>query len=194
MVIINSIIHIEGSPYLPSIIYKGDDMMNKEIWKDISGYEGLYQVSNLGNIRKIWKFKTIMCKPSSDSHGYKQIVLTKDKKRKSYKVHRLVALTFINNPNNYEEVNHKDENKTNNKIDNLEWCDRKYNCNYGNRNYKCTRHRLHRIQQYNKENNLIGEYPSLKEAEKVTGIKYQSISSCCRNIKKSAGGYKWKYC
>lgn len=169
-------------------------MMNKEIWKDIPNYEGLYQVSNLGYIKKIWKSKDTICKPSFDSHGYKQIVLTKNNKRKLYKVHRLVALAFINNPNNYEELNHKDENKTNNEVSNLEWCDRKYNCNYGNRNYKCTRHRLHRIAQYNKQNDLVGEYPSLKEAEKITGIKYQNISSCCRNIKKSAGGYIWKYC
>lgn len=166
----------------------------KEIFKDIKGYEGLYQISNLGNVKRIKKENYILCKPSKDSRGYKQIVLTKDKKRKSFKVHRLVALAFIDNINNYKEINHKDENKLNNNVTNLEWCTRKYNCNYGNRNYKCTRHRLHRIAQYNKQNDLVGEYPSLKEAEKITGIKYQNISSCCRNIKKSAGGYIWKYC
>ena len=168
--------------------------MVDEIWKDIPEYEGLYQISNLGDIRRIWKTKTTKCKPSLDSHNYKQIVLTKNKIRKSYKVHRLVALVFIENPNNYEEINHKDENKQNNCINNLEWCDRKYNCNYGNRNYRCTRHRLQRIQQYDKANNLVGEFPSLKEAEKVTNIKYQNISRCCRNQRKSAGGYIWKYC
>ena len=168
--------------------------MVDEIWKDIPEYEGLYQISNLGDIRKIWKTKKTICKPSFDNKNYKQIVLTKNKKRKSYKVHRLVALTFLSNPNNYEEVNHKDENKQNNFVDNLEWCTSKYNCNYGTRNYRCTKHRLHRIQQYDKKNNLIGEYSSLKEAEKITNIKYQQISSCCRNLRKTAGGYIWKYC
>lgn len=157
--------------------------MVKEEWKDILDYENIYQISNYGRVKRICKTKSVVCKPSNDSHGYKQIVLTKKGKKKSFKVHRLVAQAFIPNLNRYEEVNH-----------NLEWCDRKYNCNYGERNYKCTKHRLHRIQQYNKENNLIGEYPSLKEAEKVTGIKYQNISSCCRNVQKSAGGYIWKYC
>lgn len=166
----------------------------KEIWKDIPNYEGIYQVSNLGNIRKIWKTKTTLCKPSYDSHKYKQIVLTKDKKRKSYKVHRLVALAFIPNPNDYSEINHIDENKQNNNVKNLEWCSRIYNCNYGDRNYRCTRHRLRRIQQYDMQNNLVGEYQSLQEAEKITNINYQSISCCCRKIQNTAGGYIWKYC
>lgn len=79
-------------------------------------------------------------------------------------------------------------------ISNLEWCTLQYNCNYGSRNYRCTRHRQHRVQQYNKQNDLLGEYLSLKEAEKITKVKYQQISSCCRNKQKSAGGYIWKYC
>jgi hypothetical protein len=168
--------------------------MVDEVWKDIKGYEKRYQVSNLGNVRKIWKTKITICNPSCDSNGYKQIVLTKNGKRKSYKVHRLVAMEFIPNPNNDKEINHKDENKQNNFVENLEWCTHLYNSNYGTRNYRCTRHRLKRIQQYDKTNNLVGEYPSLKEAEKVTNIKYQCISQCCRNIIKSAGGYIWKYC
>ena len=169
-------------------------MNDKEIWKDIKGYEGLYQISTNGDIKRVWKSKETICKPSLDSNGYKQITLTKNKKRKSYKIHKLVAITFINNKNNYKEINHKDENKLNNNVNNLEWCTRKYNCNYGNRNYKCTRHRIHKVGQYDLQNNLINTYSSLQDAERITGIKYQNISSCCRNIKKSSGGYIWKYC
>ena len=169
--------------------------MVNEIWKDIPNYENIYQVSNLGNIKKIWKAKTTICKPSFDSNGYKQIVLTKNKKRKSYKVHKLVALTFLSNFNNYEQINHKDENKTNNCVNNLEWCTRLYNINYGTRNYRCTKHRLHKVKQINvKTNKIVKIYNSLQEAEMETKIKYQNISSCCRNKQNTAGGYIWKYC
>lgn len=173
---------------------KNEDLSIKEEWKDIKNYEGLYKISNLGRVKKINKSNIIICKPSIDTSGYKQIVLTKNEKRKSYKIHRLVAVAFIPNSNNLPQINHKDENKLNNDVSNLEWCTLQYNCNYGSRNYRCTRHRQHRVQQYNKQNNLVGEYPSLKEAEKITKIKYQLISSCCRNKQKSAGGYIWKYC
>ena len=168
--------------------------MDKEIWKDIVGYEGLYQISSFGNVRRLWKSKPILCKPSSDSHGYKQIVLTKDKKRKSYKVHRLVALAFIDNPNNYEEINHKDESKINNKIDNLEWCDHIYNSNYGTRGYRCTKHFCKKVQQIDMNGNIVRIYNSMQNAEKETNIKNQNISKCCRNKQKTAGGYIWKYC
>lgn len=173
---------------------KKEELLIKEEWKDIKNYEGLYQISNLGRVKKINKSNIIICKPSIDTSGYKQIVLTKNKKRKSYKIHRLIAQAFIPNPNNLPQINHKDENKLNNDVSNLEWCTLQYNCNYGSRNYRCTRHRQHKVQQYNKQNNLVREYLSLKEAEKITKIKYQQISSCCRNKQKSAGGYIWKYC
>lgn len=173
---------------------KNEGLLIEEKWKDIKNYEGLYQISNLGRVKKINKSNIIICKPSIDTSGYKQIVLTKNKKRKSYKIHRLIAQAFIPNPNNLPQINHKDENKLNNDVSNLEWCTLQYNCNYGSRNYRCTRHRQHRVQQYNKQNNLVREYLSLKEAEKITKIKYQQISRCCRNKQKSAGGYIWKYC
>ena len=175
-----------------------------EIWKDIPGYEGLYQVSNLGNIKNInrcfndkkgrkYIVKEIICKPSIDTSGYRQIVLTKNKNRKSHKVHRLVAMAFIPNPNSLPQINHKDENKQNNNVDNLEWCTQEYNCQYGTRPYRCAVHFNHKVKQYfnGKE---INEYSSLKEASKKTNIKYQGISKCCRNKQKTAGGYEWKYC
>lgn len=176
----------------------------KEIWKDVPNYEDLYQISNLGRIKtknKLGKDRlqrcyiknSIICSPNLDSSGYKQIVLSKNKKRNTHKIHRLVAQAFIPNPNNYPCINHKDENKLNNYVDNLEWCTHLYNCNYGSRTYRCTRHRLHKVRQLDLYNNVINEYNSLQEAEKCTGIKYQGISACCRNIQKSSGGYIWQY-
>ena len=175
----------------------------KEIWKDIKGYEGLYQVSNLGNIKTLQKeikckknsylSKEKICKPSLDSSGYRQIVLTKNKIRKSFKVHRLVAQAFIPNPNNLPQINHKDENKQNNYIENLEWCTNLYNSRYGTRPIRCSKHLEKKVKQI-KNNKVIKKYNSLKEAEQNTNIKYQEISACCRKIIKTAGGYKWKYC
>lgn len=105
-----------------------------EIWKEIEGYAGLYEVSNWGNIRSL-KFGRKL-NPAVNSSGYKLISLSKEGKSKSFSVHRLVAEAFIPNSNNYPCINHKDENKTNNHVGNLEWCTQKYNCNYGNYNKK----------------------------------------------------------
>lgn len=116
-------------------------MINSEMWKDISGYEGLYQISSTGKIKGLPRvtvqnqiLKERMLVPNVLNNGYLQITLYKDGKHKSFLVHRLVANAFIPNPENLPEVNHKDENKTNCNIDNLEWCTRKYNLNYGTRN------------------------------------------------------------
>lgn len=107
--------------------------MIEEIWKDIPEYEGLYQISNLGRVRHINKYKHILYQ-KVDSYGYNAVILCKNGKIKYYRVHRLVGMSFIPNPNNYPFINHKDECKTNNIVDNLEWCDNKYNCNWGTRN------------------------------------------------------------
>ena len=107
-----------------------------EIWKDIKGYEGLYQVSNMGRIKSLNYRRTgeeglLSGKPNSG--GYLIVNLSKNKKRKSFYIHKLVAENFLPNPKNLPEVNHIDENKENNTVYNLEWCDRKYNNNYGSR-------------------------------------------------------------
>ena len=104
-----------------------------EIWKDIEGYEGLYQVSNYGNVRSLNYAKAGKVKELKQGNwrGYKNVDLWKNGKGKSFKVHRLVAQAFIENPNEYLCVNHKDENKQNNHVSNLEWCTHKYNSNYG---------------------------------------------------------------
>lgn len=118
-------------------------IMQNEIWKDIPNYEGLYQISNLGNVKRVLFVNNIttkpqnkILKPTSNGNGYLIISLHKNGKRKNYYIHRLVAETFLNNPNNYNEINHKDFNKKNNKVDNLEWCCRQYNVNYSINNMK----------------------------------------------------------
>ena len=177
--------------------------MNKEIWGDIPNYEGLYQASNSGRIKSLDKIvndnggkllvKGRILKPSIDDKGYLQIVLTKNGKRKSYKIHRLIALTFISNPNKLLEVNHKNEIKLDNRVENLEWCTHKYNCNYGTRNYRCTKHRNHKVIQFDLFGTYIKTYNSLKEAEQQTNIKYQNIYACCINKIKQTKGYIWRY-
>ena len=117
-------------------------MESVEIWKDIVGYEGLYQVSNKGNVKRIEHedfkcrqgyrvFKERMLKPFKNFRGYMKVGLHKGNKKKDVFVHRLVAEAFIENPCNYPQVNHKDEDKTNNCVANLEWCTNLYNTNYG---------------------------------------------------------------
>ena len=109
-----------------------------EIWKDIKNYEGIYQINNFGKIKSAYKkgnnCNNKILKVSYTYNGYERVGLSKNNKTKKYLVHRLVAETFIPNPNNYPCINHKDENKQNNNINNLEWCTRSYNINYGNRN------------------------------------------------------------
>ena len=105
----------------------------KEIWKDIPEYEGLYQVSNLGNVRSLNYNRTgeIKLLKQGNVNGYKVVILYKDGKKKNYLVHRLVAIAFLPNPNNLPIINHKDENPSNNNVNNLEWCTQAYNTNYG---------------------------------------------------------------
>lgn len=115
-----------------------------EQWKDIEGYEGLYQVSNLGNVKSLnrtsikegrdYRVKEKILKTFLCSSGYPTVVLSNNGKKETLMVHRLVALHFIPNPHKYEQINHKDENKNNNNVDNLEWCTAEYNDNYGSRN------------------------------------------------------------
>lgn len=112
-----------------------------EEWRDIKGYEGLYQISNLGRVKSLrdnhGNYREKILNPSNRK-GYLIVSLCRKGRKREFKVHRLVALHFIDNPNNYSQVNHKDENKENNRVDNLEWCTPKYNSNYGTRTQRAS--------------------------------------------------------
>lgn len=116
----------------------------EEIFKDIDGYEGIYAVSNYGRVYNC-KRKRFLSTPKSRKKKYVDVVLTKNGIGKSFKVHRLVATAFIPNPNNYPIVNHKDEDPTNNMVDNLEWCTNRYNLDYGSAPDQRTREKIERF-------------------------------------------------
>ena len=171
-----------------------------EHWKAIAGYEGLYEVSDLGRVKSLWNGKEKILKPGKNTWGYLKVVLYKDGHGKTITVHRLVAEAFIQNPNNLETINHKDEDKTNNVASNLEWMSIKDKINYGTHNKRVSEARLNhpafskKVQMFDKKTGeLLATFPSTNEAGRVTGIANQSISKCCNEKLKSAGGYVWKY-
>ena len=198
----------------------------EEIWRDIKGYEGKYQISNTGKVksleRTVWDsrgcYRTVperILKAQDNGVGYLYIVLCKNGKGKLFYVHRLVGQAFIENPEGYTELNHKDENKQNNCMENLEWCSRSYNLSYNERAKKAGKKAGKKVAEklkgrklpeeqikkmskpvigINKVNGLIVEFPSTKEAERQTGIPHQNIGKCCNGKGyKSAGGYYWIY-
>lgn len=173
----------------------------EEEWRDIAGYEGIYQVSNLGRIKSLGNDKSRkekILKPVNNSDGYPQVTLYKNRKREQVSVHRLVADTFIQNPDNLPQVNHKDENTKNNRVDNLEWCTPKYNSNYGTHNERIAKSLINRKGRSKPilcvETGVI--FQSAMEAERHTGANSHHITKCCRGKYgyKTSGGYHWKYC
>ena len=138
-------------------------------------------------------------KQRNNKKGYKIVYISSHSKDKSFFVHRLVALTFIPNPYNLPKVNHKDENKTNNNLENLEWCSIKYNNTYGTRLERCAAKQLNRkdksrpVKQFTKDGVFIKEYPSMHEVERQTGFYYSHIGRCCKGRSKSSYGYIWRY-
>ena len=152
--------------------------------KNIKGYEGLYGITTEGDV---WSYRRKkFLKPGVNNDGYLYINLSKNGKYKSYTIHRLVAEAYIPNPENLPEINHKDENKTNNCLQNLEWCDHKYNINYGTRNEKLKKP----ILQYDLDGNFIKEWESAADVGKK--VK-SSICHCLNGDQKTAYGYKWVY-
>ena len=168
-----------------------------EQWKPIKGYEGLYEVSSLGKIKSLSRWKQNhsklnyveekILKPGFNGK-YHHVFLSKNGKSKTYLIHKLVAIHFIPNPNNLPQINHIDENKLNNNVNNLEWCTQKYNCNYGKRN-DCLRKR---IGQYDLQGNFIKEWQGMRVAAKDLNICYSSIYKCCKGQVKRAGNYIWR--
>lgn len=160
----------------------------KEIWKEIENYEELYWVSNIGRV----KSKRKILKPTKGE--YLKVGLSKNGIQTTKYIHRLVAETFISNPNNLKQINHKDENKYNNKVDNLEWCTQQYNMNYGCRNEKVSKNQSkYKIIQMDKNNNIIKIWDNIWELTHNTNFKKDNISCCCRGKYKTAYGYKWEY-
>lgn len=163
-----------------------------EVWKDIDVYEGLYQVSNLGNVKSLnynHTSKERILKPGANTKGYLKVTLCKDRKVNDYSIQQLVADAFIPNPNGYSCVNHKDENKLNNCVDNLEWCSHKYNANYGTRNKRIAEKLS--IPVYCLELDKI--FTSAKEACRITGVHQGNITLCLKGKRNTAGGYHWAY-
>lgn len=166
-------------------------MTLEETWKDIKGYEGLYQVSNFGMVKSLNYNGTKeekLLKNKVESSGYIRLCLMKNGKRKSVLLHRLVAEAFLENPENKKEVNHKDGNKENNNVDNLEWVTPSENI----------LHRFRVLKQQNKTKSVIciemnKKYKSIIEASRETKVARQNIGKCCRGEIKTAGGYSWRY-
>ena len=164
----------------------------KEIWKDIKDYEGHYQVSNLSRVKSIKFGKERILKPVTDRHGYSLVGLWKNNKQKTYKVHRLVAEAFIPNPYNLPQVNHKDENPLNNNVNNLEWCNSKYNCNFGTRIERISKRRSKTVLQYDLEGNFIREWKSTAECGR-NGFNQAHVAACCQGKLKKHKDSIWRY-
>lgn len=187
-----------------------EDFSN-EIWKPIVDYEGLYEVSSLGRVRSVDRVvrgnyghpqskKGTILKGRVDKDGYIDIVLSKNCKTKHFRAHRLVAIAFIPNPSNKEQVNHINECPSDNRVDNLEWVTCKENINYGTRSSKMAGTRVQRgilskpvIQIDAATKQVIAEYRSIHEAERETGAKHSNISRCCYGKQKLAKGFLWKF-
>jgi hypothetical protein len=189
----------------------------KEIWKDIKGYEGLYQVSNLGKVKSLNRYITNKNNKQqyyngkmlsgNIRHGYLKLTLSKDNIQKTIPIHILVAKTFIPNPENKPEVNHIDGNKSNNCVNNLEWCTRSENelhayrnglaksslkqkeavAKYAKENYS------KKVLQYNLNGDFIKEWNSMHDVWRELGIRPSYICRCCKGLRNHTFGYIWKY-
>lgn len=180
----------------------------EEVWKAINGYEGIYEVSNLGRVKSLsrtikakygrathyseQKIKGRMLKPNFTTYGYAYVALAKNGKNKTTLVHRIVAETFLENPENLPCVNHKDENRKNNNVSNLEWCSYAYNNTY--KNIHLRRKKTNRkIIQYDLDMNELKRWESITEAANYYDIETSNISACCTGKRNHCAGFKWRY-
>ena len=183
----------------------------EEIWKDIPGFEGYYKVSNIGNIMSVKRLVNSSItnkrlvnervrKININKYGYQYITLHKKGKGTHFTIHRLVAMCFIPNSNNYSSINHMDEDKLNNNFENLEWCTTKYNNFYNNRQEKINI-KLREygkvigtsISQYTLDGILVNKYNSLREMQRLTRFSRSSVKNCCIELRENYNGYTWKY-
>lgn len=164
----------------------------EEVWKNI---DDRYSVSNLGRVKSNYANKERILKPFTNKRGYLLVDIRHPNYRKSMQVHRLVALAFISNPNGLPEINHKDEDKSNNCVDNLEWCTTEYNCNYGTRNKRKAENCKKKVCSLAKDG-TITYYNSRNEAGEALGIDPTSISKALSDRfphNKTAAGRQWFY-
>ena len=176
-------------------------MTDIEIWKDIKDYEGLFQVSNLGRVKSLGNGRTYKTsrirKLYTNKYGYLQVQLCKDGKRKWFRVNRLVATAFLDNPEGKTEVNHIDEDKTNNRVDNLKWEWHKDNINHGTRNERVSKAMTNgklskKVLQLSIDGKLIREWPSVAECGR-NGFNIGHVAACCRGEQKTHKGFLWMY-
>lgn len=163
----------------------------KEVWKDIEGYEGLYQVSDLGRVKRVKTNRVL--KGSEDSWGYLKVNLSKNNIKSQQIIHRLVAQAFIPNPDNKSQVNHIDENKTNNMVSNLEWMTAKENSNHGTRNERAGKTQSIPIIATNIKTGESTEFNSGKECARQLDLNCGNITSALKGRRKQTGGYTFKY-
>ena len=174
-----------------------------EIWKDIEGWEGLYQVSNLGKVKSLPRYhdakhpyitKERILKPRfcGKTREYLSVSLNDNCEVKQMKVHRLVAQAFVPNPKGHKEINHINEDKSDNRAENLEWCSRSYNVNYGKRIEKQRVHLLIPVRQITLGGEFIRDFPSIIDAGDSLGIHPSNISKVVNGDRKTAGGFIWE--
>ena len=169
-----------------------------EIWRTPIGkgetYEN-FKVSNLGRVMNLnyrGTGKAKLAKPFDNGHGYLQVHLSKNKKTYNFLIHRLVAETFIPNPNNLPEINHIDEDKTNNRVDNLEWKSHKGNCNHGTRTERMAKTQSKKVLQFTLSGEYIREWESTQECGR-NGFNQGNVCQCCNGKLPHYKGYKWCY-
>ena len=164
-----------------------------EIWKPVDGYEGLYEVSNLGRVKSLKYGNEKVLKPVKDKDGYLVVSLYRDGKRKMFKIHRLVAIAFIPNPEGFEQINHIDEDKTNNVALNIEWCDCKYNINFGSRNKRAATARSKPVEasRFSDFRTIEFRFASTMEAGR-NGYSSGHVSDCCNRCYHYEGNNRYK--
>lgn len=155
-----------------------------ELWRDIRGYEGMYQISTEGRVKSLKYGKVKIIKPGVESTGYLHVMLSKGGHLHPYKIHRLVADAFLPNLLNLRDVNHLDEIKSNNAVSNLEWCSRRENNVWGSR-----RGELVEVDAYDLDGRFIGRFSCLSEASRMLGVYVGNISGCMNGRVSQTGGY-----